>query len=130
MFYATGCSLLRLICVIVSFQIGSNLVGKSRAINSSKGYINMKKSAINNWSSYFMLQFSVEIRGLNLIELQINALSGNVLCNSIRIGIEAICSNNIVILCFGIVSVYSIKLCVKIISNQRLSMIRSLLATR
>ena len=48
--------LIRMICVILSFQIGSNLVG---LVKSS--IILVKKSAFNNWS-YNRFKFEVSIR--------------------------------------------------------------------
>ena len=63
--------LIRMICVILSFQIGSNLVGlvlSFRPIGKSFGshisgdiIILVKKSAFNNWS-YNRFKFEVSIR--------------------------------------------------------------------
>ena len=135
--------LIRLMLIILSFQIAYNLFGKSRAYNRSILHSHMKNSAINNWSGQVITLMSVTIRSFNLIVLEILVHSlfcvssiqssfceVNVLCNSIRIGIEAICSTTIYILCFGIVSLYEIKLCVQIMSRRSLSIIRGLLATR
>ena len=136
--------MLKLTCVILYLKVGINLIGESRVISSSsKGYLFMQKSAINNWSCSFVLQFSVYIRVSNLIELQIKDFKGfyvsaikssfcsvNVLCWSVRLGLEALCSLNVAVLCCGILCVYSIRLCFKIIPKGSLSMIRGLLATR
>ena len=64
--------LIRMICVILSFQIGSNLVGlvvSFQPIGKSFGshisgdisFIYRKKSAFNNWS-YNRFKFEVSIR--------------------------------------------------------------------
>ena len=59
--------LLRISCQILSFQIGSNLVGVSLSKSSTLtfgaalGIILVKKSALNNWS-YCSFQWSVTIR--------------------------------------------------------------------
>ena len=60
--------LIRMICVILSFQIGSNLVGlvlivvSFQPIGKSFGsHISVKKSAFNNWS-YNRFKFEVSIR--------------------------------------------------------------------
>ena len=60
--------LIRMICVILSFQIGSNLVGVSfsKALrfvcgNAVIGIILVKKNAFNNWS-YNRFKLSVTIR--------------------------------------------------------------------
>jgi len=63
--------LIRMICVIISFQIRSNLVGVSKSkslkfVSSKKlkmmgGIILVKKSAFNNWS-YNRFFFEVTIR--------------------------------------------------------------------
>ena len=56
--------LIRMICVILSFQIGSNLVGVrkiSRGSSIFMGIILVRKSAFNNWS-YNRFFFEVTIR--------------------------------------------------------------------
>ena len=57
--------LIRMICVILSFQIGSNLVGLVLIVVSfqpiGKSLISVKKSAFNNWS-YNRFKFEVSIR--------------------------------------------------------------------
>ena len=54
--------LIRVICLIQSFVMGSNLVGLSFSKSLlRKGIILMKKSALNNWS-YNRLKLSLTIR--------------------------------------------------------------------
>ena len=59
--------LIRMICVILSFQIGSNLVGVRKSFVSAArssifmGIILVRKSAFNNWS-YNRFFFEVTIR--------------------------------------------------------------------
>jgi hypothetical protein len=60
--------LIRMICVILSFQIGCTLVGvsicKSLTFVSAlkMGIIEVKKSAFNNWSTFYQFGFEVTIR--------------------------------------------------------------------
>jgi hypothetical protein len=56
-------SLISMICVNLSFQIGSNLVGVSllKSLRFLASIIIVKKSAFNNWS-YNPLFYSVTIR--------------------------------------------------------------------
>ena len=64
---SSTCKLIRMICQILSFQIGSNLVGVSLSksltltFGAAQGIILVKKSAFNNWS-FHGFQLSVTIR--------------------------------------------------------------------
>ena len=64
---SSTCKLIRMICQIISFQIGSHLVGVSLSksltltFGAAQGIIIVKKSAFNNWS-FHGFQLSVTIR--------------------------------------------------------------------
>ena len=104
----------------------------------------MKKSGFNGWSYNMYCRRCSSHRDLKLIQCLLS--TSNVLCLVLRVssiqscfghvlvlvnlnraGIEAISPNNVYMLCFGIISVYSMSLCVKTIVGSRLSMIRALI---
>ena len=141
---SSTCKLIRMICQILSFQIGSHLVGvslsKSFTFGAAEGIILVKKSAFNNWS-FHGFQWSVTIR-VHLVSHtaqasleQMNCVSsiqscfsqGSVLVNPYRAGIALICGMNISILCFGL-KCNAVKR-IKPSGPVRIFMIRALIAT-
>ena len=143
---SSTCKLIRMICQILSFQIGSHLVGVSLSksltltFGAAQGIIIVKKSAFNNWS-FHGFQLSVTIR-VHLVSHtaqasleQMNCVSsiqscfsqGSVLVNPYRAGIALICGMNISILCFGL-KCNAVKR-IKPSGPVRIFMIRALIAT-
>lgn len=123
--------LIRMICVILSFQIGCTLVGvsicKSLTFQAAfeMGIIYMKKSAFYNLSSCFI--FSVTIRVVSIripcasgcayiagvSSIQSTFSSTSVLVNRHRAGIALISPTHLSILLNGMLATYSISLSVK-----------------
>ena len=118
--------LIRMRCVILSFQIGYNLVGVSNSLS-----IRVKKSAFNNWS-YNRFFLEVTIRVLKVIrfikitftiahnacvsQIQSCFSQVSVLVNRNRAGIADISISHLQLLCFGMLVFQSMKLSVKIIN--------------
>ena len=125
--------LIRMICVILSFQIGCTLVGvsicKSLTFVSAlkMGIIEVKKSAFNNWSTFYQFGFEVTIRVVKVMrcaKITIAYIAGvssiqscfsqvSVLVNRHRAGIALISPTHLYILLNGMLATYSIKLSVK-----------------
>ena len=144
--------LIRMICLILCFEISCNLAGvsftKSRQFNSppSLGIINMKKSAFNNWSSN-EFKLSLRIRlwkvmrcgkitillNMCLSSIQSSFTQVSLYVNLNRAGIPLISNwRHLYILSFPTTFLYSISLSVKRINESspiRIFLIRALIGS-
>lgn len=135
--------LVRVVCLVQSFVMESNLVGLSFSKSSlRKGVILMKKSALSNWS-YNRLKLSLAVRiwgVITCLQIRINVQAFGLSCirssfsqvslkwNLNRAGIALISPNNVVVFCVGLTFVYSIGLSVKTINPASACCIRPLVA--
>jgi len=118
--------LVRMGCVILSFQIGYNLVGVSNGLS-----IRVKKSAFSNWScDRFFLEVTIRVLGVvRFIKVTFTIAHSacvswirscfsqvSVLVNRNRAGIAHISTSHLQLLCFGMLVFQSMKLSVKIIN--------------
>jgi hypothetical protein len=142
--------LIRMICVILSFQIGSNWVAiglfQSLRIVCYAVIGLVQKSAFSNWS-YNGFKLSVTIRlekVMRCAQITIAYLAGvscvssiqscfsqvSVLVNPYRAAIEIICGTHLYILCFGLISIsYAVHKRINPSGPIRISLIRGFIAT-
>ena len=151
---SSGCQVQRMICLILSFQIGSNLLGLENAAYKlfrqmtsglGLGIILLKKSAIKPTESISQgytsrellsgIRLLLKIQGRLLypykLQYAVSSIESSfslifVHLNLNRAGLAAMLNTNLYTLGFGLTSCRLIKLSVKRICDPRFNMIRAL----